>query len=202
VERAARRTVNSVASFRPVSNDRRKSRRVLLWSAVAFVVVVAVLTARLFVWPPTDSLHKADAILVMSGSGPRDQKGLALARAGYAPLLLVSNGFDSDGIPRSDSKLCGSHYYGVRVVCFLPRPYTTQGEARYLARTAVADHLHTVIVVAGRAQTVRARLRVTRCFNGQVVVDPVSPTSFARGVYLVLYEWGALLKALVLQRGC
>jgi hypothetical protein len=191
-----------MASFTPVSSHRSKPRRVLLWSAVAIVVVVAVVTARLFVWPPTNALRKADAILVMSGSGPRDQRGLALAREGYAPLLLVSNGFDSDGISRSDNRFCGGLYHGVHVVCFTPRPYTTQGEARFLAKTAAQDHLHSVIVVAGRAQTVRARLRVTRCFNGRVVVDPVSPPGFVRGVYLVVYEWGALFKALVLQRSC
>jgi hypothetical protein len=160
------------------------------------LVVLAAVTARLFVWPPTNRLQKAGAILVMAGAGPRDQRGLALAREGYAPLLLVSNGL------AHSRGTCGSMYYGVRVVCFIPRPYTTQGEARFLARVAHEDDLRSVIVVAGRAQTVRARLRVQRCFHGQVMIDPVSASSLRVGVYLVFYEWGALLKALTVQRGC
>jgi hypothetical protein len=166
------------------------------------VVTFVVLTAVLFVWPDTNQPRQADAILVMAGDGPRDQRGLALVREGYAPLLLISQGFDSKGIPRDDERLCGHDYDGARVVCFIPHPFTTQGEARYLARVAPADHIHTVIVVAGRAQTVRARLRVDRCFHGRALIDAVSPTGWFSGVHLVFYEWGALLKALVFQRGC
>jgi hypothetical protein len=169
---------------------------------VGVIVLVAAVTARLFIWPPVNQAAKAGAILVMSGDGPRDEKGLELARQGYAPLLLVSNGFVSQDAPTSDQRLCGTVYYGVKVVCFIPRPYSTQGEARELAREAAEDHFHSVIVVAGRAQAVRARLRVTRCFKGRVLVVSVAPTSFFSGVRLVLYEWGALIKALVWQRGC
>jgi hypothetical protein len=171
-------------------------------AGVAVVALVAVLTAVLFVWPPVNRPRPAGAILVMSGAGPRDQEGLALAREGYAPLLLVSNGLASNGLPARDRDLCGTVYYGAKVVCFIPRPYTTQGEAQFLARTAAQDHIHTVIVVTGRAQAVRARLRVDRCFHGRVLIDPVAPTGWLSGAYLVAYEWGALFKALVLQRGC
>jgi uncharacterized SAM-binding protein YcdF (DUF218 family) len=160
------------------------------------IVVLAALTARLFVWPPVNSPQKADAILVMAGDGPRVQNALALVREGYAPLLVVSGGI---AYPRG---LCGSTYYGARVICFVPQPYTTQGEAEFFGRLAEKDHLDSVIVVSGRAQTVRARLRLTRCFNGKVLMDPAPASSFWSGAYLVFYEWGALLKALTLQRSC
>ena len=50
-------------------------------------------------------------------------------------------------------------------------------------------------------QDTRARLRVGRCFAGPVyvVTTPIGLTSWP---YEIAYEWGALVKALVFQRGC
>ena len=57
-----------------------------------------------------------------------------------------------------------------------------------------------MIVVTSTAQATRARLRIDRCFQGDLDVVTVQP-DFAL-VRDVVYEWGATLKALVLQRSC
>jgi uncharacterized SAM-binding protein YcdF (DUF218 family) len=157
------------------------------------LAVVLTLTAVLFVWPSTNAPMRSDAIVVLGGSGPRLQKGLALARAGYARYLAVSGG---------DHTACPSAPHGVRVICFAPHPETTQGEARAMTGLANAHHWHQIIVVSGTPQTTRARIRFDRCYHGTLLFDPVSPGGLRSWVHNVIYEWGALAKALTLQRGC
>jgi uncharacterized SAM-binding protein YcdF (DUF218 family) len=157
------------------------------------IVILLTLTAVLFVWPSTNAPRRSDAIVVLGGSGPRLQKGLALARAGYAPYLAVSGG---------NHTACPSPTHGVQVICFAPHPDTTQGEARATTRLAHAHDWQQIVVVSGTPQTTRARIRFDRCYHGALLFDPVSPGSLDSWVHNVIYEWGALAKALTLQRGC
>jgi hypothetical protein len=57
------------------------------------------------------------------------------------------------------------------------------------------------MVVAGRTQVTRARLLAERCFSGQLVMiaAPVQLTSLP---YEVIYEWGALTKAVLSDEHC
>jgi len=152
-----------------------------------------VLTAVLFVFPSTNTPRRSNAIVVLGGSGPRVQKGLSLARAGYAPYLVVSG---------TISSVCPPAQHEVMVICFDPRPDTTQGEARELAKLARVHDWHQVIVVSGTPQTTRARIRFERCFQGTLLFDPANPVGLRAWIHNVVYEWGALIKALTLQRGC
>lgn len=157
------------------------------------VVVFVVLTAVLFVWPATNAPRRVDAIVVLGGSGARLPKGLELARAGYAPVLVVS---DHEEAP------CPAGGPRVQVICFNPAPATTQGEARDVTRLAAAHHWDQLLVVAGTPQTTRARIRFDRCYRGTLLIDPVSPVGVEQWLYNVAYEWGALVKAFTIQRGC
>jgi uncharacterized SAM-binding protein YcdF (DUF218 family) len=75
------------------------------------------------------------------------------------------------------------------------------GEVRYAAEQARAHGWHSLILVTSVAQATRARLRMKRCFDGsvQVVAARLSSPALA---YDVVYEWGALAKALIWQRSC
>jgi len=86
------------------------------------------------------------------------------------------------------------------VICFNPSPATTQGEAEFVGRLARKHHWHSVAVVAITPQDSRTRLRVGRCFPGQVyvVTAPIRPSTWP---YQIAYEWAALIKALVIQLG-
>jgi len=180
-------------------SGRAQRRWVLLGGVVVIVAVLAAATLRLFVFPRTDTPRRADAIVVLGGDGPRVAKGMALARDGYAPLLVVSM-----EQPPSEATCQGwfSPSPAVKVVCFRPTPLTTRGEARFVAQLAAQDRLHSIIVVSGTSQTTRVRLRFSRCYAGTVLVDPVAPVGFFSRVYSVVYEWGAWLKAETLQRSC
>jgi uncharacterized SAM-binding protein YcdF (DUF218 family) len=155
------------------------------------------LTARLFVWPSVNRPAPAGAIFVLGGNGERISEGLTLAKAGYAPVLVLSVS------PDARPSFCGSTYRKVEVSCFSPDPASTQGEARYIGSYARDHHLGRVIVVSGRAQTTRARIRVERCYGGQVLMVPAAaPAGLSTAIGDVVYEWGALLKAELWQRSC
>lgn len=162
---------------------------------VALALFLA-LSAKLFVWPAYDGLREAhaDAVVVLGGPGPRWQVGFELAQEHAAPVVLVSVGSVMWDCP---------HWRvpGVTVQCFRPAPFDTRGEARFAARQARAHGWRSLIVVTSVAQATRARLRVERCFDGSVKVVVAEP-SLATWAYEVVYEWGALAKALVFQTAC
>lgn len=166
-------------------------KRPLVAGSAVSAVIILVLSAILFVWPRTDAPQKADAIVVLGGGGGgiRLTKGLKLASDGYAPTLLIST---------PDHSRCRYSVPGVSVICFHPSPQTTQGEARDVAKLASEHHWSQIIVVSGRAQTTRARLRFDRCYHGTALFDPAGSVN----VQDVVYEWGALAKALINQRDC
>jgi hypothetical protein len=159
------------------------------------VVVFAAATARLFVFPAIDRPRPADAIVMFDG-GPNNRRARAfeLARAGYAPVLAVST-------PGEQTCPTGDAPPGVRLVCFRPDPSTTRGEAREAARLAKRYGWDDMLLVVGRQQDTRARIRLGRCYDGRILVDTVSPP-LLRWPYAIAYEWGALAKAVAWQRAC
>ena len=90
----------------------------------------------------------------------------------------------------------------VHLLCFRADPLTTQGEGRAVARLSSEHHWTRVIVVMPTPQATRARLRIGRCYPGQVVEVGVTPPGFWAWMRDITDEWPSLLKALVLQPGC
>lgn len=140
---------------------------------------------------------RADAVVVFDGPDypARFRRGMQLAQGGAAPFLVISTTPAFVGTNRCLS------VPGVRVLCFLPDPLTTQGEAREIRALATRYGWRSVVLVTTRFQATRARLRVERCFAGEVHLSPVSPRlrAWPRDI---AYEWGATAKALFLQRSC
>ena len=173
----------------------RRWRRALVVLAVVVVLVVGV-SARLFVWSPVDGPAKVDAVVALGGDPGqrRAHEAMALAEKGYAPVAVISlGGYPPAPCPRPTAR--------VSVVCFRADPLDTRGEAEYVGSLAARRHWHSLIVVPERTQTTRARLLFERCTAARLLMVPVNdPVSHLP--YDVLYEWGALAKALVLHRGC
>ncbi len=149
-------------------------------------------------FPVVNAPEHAGAIIVLGGSGePTEVAAVKLVAEGYSNLLVFSL--------RPNQQCHPNEVYipaKVLVTCFHANPQTTQGEARSIAHLAKVDHLHRIIVVAPTSQVTRARLRVSRCFSGQILMDGVDTGDFWDWTYAVFYEWGATAKALTLQRGC
>jgi len=163
---------------------------------IAFVVLAAVIagvTARYFVWPSLASPTPADAVIVLGGPGDRYNTGARLVRQGLAPVMVASSDRSSGGCPGTMDD--------VPIICFTPDPYSTRGEARYVADLARERGWNHVIIVTSVGQASRAQLRLERCFDGDIDVVAVRPVGL-RVVRDAIYEWGANFKALVLERDC
>ena len=155
-------------------------------------------TAVLFVFPPQDHPRHADVVVVLSGSKDRLPKGLELMRRGVAPVLVISDGA-VPGWPEANRLCRGGQKF--RVVCFHPSPYSTRGEARYVAALMGRRGWKSVVVVTSRYHVLRARMDFRRCVDGDV--DGVgASTSLGRWIAGALQEWPKLGYALTLGRSC
>ena len=168
-------------------------------ASVATVLVIAfgVATARLYVWPARGMPARVDAIVMMDGPGNRLHTAEELAWAGRARVLVVSRGSAYYG----RGSICAPPIPGVKVICFDPDPATTQGEAEFAGRLASQYHWHSIALVTIRPQASRARLRMKRCFAGQVYVMTAGMPVYD-WPYELAYEWAATVKALTVNRGC
>ena len=175
----------------------RRWVRTTVMVLVATVVVVLVAgTPRLFLWPPSDQPTPADAVVALGGDPGQLRAKLAihLARSGYAPVAVLSLG-GRHAVP------CPRPVPRVQLICFRADPLDTRGEAEYAAALAARRHWHRIIVVPERSQTTRARMLFKRCTSVRLEMVPVAdPRNHLP--YDVVYEWGALLKALFVVRSC
>lgn len=169
-------------------------------AAIALAVVIAMLaaaTARLFIWPAQGMPDRVSAIVMLAGPGDLLSRAVDLAHDHRAPFLVVSL-----GTPESGNQ-CPPRIPGVMLLCFNPVPASTQGEAEFVGRLARKYGWRSVALVTITPQDTRARLRIERCFAGRVyaVTAPPDPSQ-TNWPYQIVYQWGALLKALILQRSC
>lgn len=176
---------------------RRLSRgwRRLLISVLTLVMTFIVATAWLFVWPAQGMPAQVSAVVMLAGPGNRLPVALQLARERRAPMLVVSQGQHGYGGP------CPSAIPGVKLICFDPDPGNTRGEAEFVGRLAKKYQWSSVVFVTTRPQDTRARILMGRCFSGSVY-SITAPLPLANWPYQIAYGWGALFKALFLQRAC
>src|SRR5919204_5309781 len=112
------------------------SRRVVLPALALLLVAWLAASALLFLWPRQDSPRHANAVIVLAGGTvPRLEKALSLMRRHVAPVLVISDG--RDPLWPQANRLCDGHA-PFTVLCFFPRPYSTQGEAETVARMGAA----------------------------------------------------------------
>lgn len=158
----------------------------------------------LFTRPHSDPLTKADAIIVLSAGDDIDDRidyGLDLAKQGYADTVVLSKTLYHDD---SDYRhACASREAPITVVCFVASPYTTRGEAIFVAELAKQRKWSHVIVVTWNYHILRARYIFHQCYNGTVTMQAV-PRSYdypvLQWLHLYAYQYGAFVKAGLL--GC
>lgn len=181
----------------PPASARLRSPR---WrrALIALLVLAALFfaaTARLFIWPSTGMPVRVDAIVVPGGSGNRIAAAITLAEEGRARYLVLSEG---EPVP---TKLCGAHVGAAAVLCFMPSPDTTQGEAEGTARLAKEYGFRSVVLVTTPDQTWRAELRFGRCYSGKLYAV-TTPLPKYLWPLMIAYQWAATFKAEVVNRGC
>jgi uncharacterized SAM-binding protein YcdF (DUF218 family) len=171
------------------------------WRTLALLVVAALLfsgaTVRLFIFPDLPKLPaRADAIIELGGPGNRDGIALAVARQNQAPVLIQSTVIAEAGTDK-----CLPPVPDVTVLCFHADPGTTRGEARYIGILAAQQGWRSVVLVTSRDHAWRARLRVTRCFHGDVYVK-LTPLPLWSWPSQIAYRWAATAKAMLFERKC
>jgi hypothetical protein len=176
-------------------------RRGWRWRLVAIALVVCITasaaTARLFIWPVQGMPAYVSAIVMLNGPGDRLDTAESLAWQHRASFLVVSRPTPYWG----HGSVCAPAIPHVKVICFVPSPATTQGEAEFVGRLAKKYHWTSLVLVSITPQDSRARLRVERCFSGPVYVVTAS-LPLSAWPYEIAYEWTATVKALVLQHSC
>lgn len=151
-----------------------------------------------------DGAQKADAILVLGGDefGARILKGAELAKAGYAPFVLVSGppallGHASDAtIEFAERKGYPASLF--RAVPLPPSADSTRGEADFLGKYLKDGNLQRILLVTSNYHTRRA-VRTWRHENPRLAVDVVpaldpyfTPATWwksRQGKKTFLYEW-------------
>lgn len=172
------------------------ARRVFAGLVAAWLVA----SGFLFLWPREDSPQRADAVVVLSGNRKsRLPRALELMRGDVAPTLVISNGFDP--FWKQAKRLCARGTTSFGVVCFRPRPDSTQGEAEATARIARRRGWHSLVLVTSRFHVTRARMLFERCFDGRVQAVGTRSSTLYLPVNLVA-EWGKLGYQLTVQREC
>lgn len=179
---------------------RRWLRRTLL--AVGVLFVAWLVACYLVVVDPTvNRPTHADAVVVLGppiGNG-RLETALGLVDQGYATNLVISLNSPKQ---RQAARVCARPPTGVSVTCFTADPATTQGEAQNIRRLASAQHWNTIIVVTSTYHVSRARLIISRCFDGTLeMVAAHTHTSLLNWAYQFAYQTGGYVKAAV-NRGC
>ena len=179
-------------------------RTVVRAAAVAcfVLIVLAGVTARLFVWPAADApTERADAVAVfVGGRGERLAAAERLMADGLAPNLVIPNGTAPEW-PAGNRACTGDLPYEVH--CPRPDPDTTRGEARAIAALAEEKGWTRVIVVTSSYQLTRARLLLGRCFGGEVLGVRARPQLSAPAwAQRVVHEWLGWTQAQAIERGC
>ena len=172
-------------------------------AVLGLLLVLLLASLPLFVLPSVDEpedLRAApvDAVVVLGG-GQGERIGTALALLdrlpGPPPQLLLS-------VPYGDPLVrCGTvpDEPDVDARCFAPDPFTTSGEAVFVAETAAAEGWDRVVVVTSDFHVTRARVLVSRCVERLApdvrvlwVAGDTEPLSL-RGAWQVATEWPSLL---------
>jgi uncharacterized SAM-binding protein YcdF (DUF218 family) len=190
--------VSGAPSPQPASRSRwlrsRRGRRLLFALAVLFALFCGA-TARLFIWPSTGMPARVDAIVVPGGQGNRTAAAITLAEQGRARYLVLSEG---EPVP---PQLCGAHVGAATVLCFMPNPDTTQGEAEATDRLAREYGFRSIVLVTTPDQTWRAELRFGRCYSGKIYAV-TTPLPKHLWPLMIAYQWAATVKAEIVNRGC
>jgi len=191
---------------KPKADEQGKREHKRLRYALIVLVVLLVgfsaITARWFIWPSTGMPDRVDAIVLLNGPSDlnRLETALDLARERRASYLVIS--YSPEG-PHwwTGGSVCAPKVSQARVICFIPNPDTTGGEAEFVGRVARQYHWQSVVLVATAPQDPVALLRTRRCFSGQVyMINASFPASEWPGQ--LAHYWGSALQALVLQRSC
>ena len=144
---------------------------------------------------PEDPISPVDAVVVLAGSQDRLAPGLALVDEQVAPLMILSRG--TSPWPDADD-LCASGRDDVELICFIPSPDSTRGEAEEISRLAQIHSLDSIALVTSASHMRRASRWMDRCTDLEVLHHPVPDPARHNATR----EWLATDESLTIERAC
>lgn len=188
------------------------------WFTAVQVVVIVTAVVLVDVWisgyflfrnAPEDPLQRVDAIVVLGGEHDgREDFGIRLAKEGWAPTVVLSNPYvGRDRVMERACRDVRGAEGPVEVLCPVPSPLTTRGEAIMVHRLAVQRGWAKLIVVSWQHHLPRARLIFQQCFSNEpgATVMRAVPRRYDYSPFIwefvYVYQWGGLAKA-ALQGEC
>jgi hypothetical protein len=171
------------------------------WWVAGVVVVLAILSARLFVFPGVEDRAQADAVVVFDGDGPgRLERALELMNGQAAGVLVIPNG-NAPGWPAANRVCAGGTPF--EVLCPDADPPTARGDARIVGALATERGWARLAVVTAPSQASRAALLVNRCTTAELTrVAPMAPPGVGARLRAAPAESVRYLAALAFRRGC
>ncbi len=161
----------------------------------ALIVVWLIACYFYFLDPAVDHPTHADAVVVLGGAPDRLPVGLKLVARGVAPTLVVSN---SPGAENARANRECKTDTSPKVICFVPSPDDTRGEARAIAKLAAKHGWKSVVVVTSTYHITRARVLVEQTTPVKVYMVASKPKGLFLGwVWHFIHETGGLIDALV-----
>ena len=174
-------------------------------SFVAVLVLGLVLVvglARFFVWPTRHTPAHADAVaMFVGGKGERLDTALKLVRDGVAGQLVIPNGTKAGW--SEANRLCRNRGQSFHVSCPATELDSTRGEARAIATVAKEHAWQRVVLVTSSYHVTRAKLLVSRCFDGHLDAVGADPgVALPRPVARITHEVAGRADALLVTRTC
>ncbi|NUS43133.1 MAG: YdcF family protein [Mycobacteriaceae bacterium] len=192
----------TLCTRRTRARRRRRRARALrvLAAVVAAVGALAALGWPVYVRPQVDPLRHADAVVVLGGTAyERYDIGHDIARRGYAHAVVLSRSTGPDDPVMDDYCAPRAEY---RVLCFVPDPWTTRGEAQEIARLTARYGWRHLIVVTFTPHVSRARYIIGKCFRGELtMIASPSPSGLRFWSWMYLRQSAGYVRA-ALDRGC
>lgn len=178
--------------------------RLRRWIPIAAVVLALLAAAGwpVYVRPEREwvsAADPADAVLALGGiSTDTAYVAKDLVRKGLARKAVISNPYGPYVYGIAD--MCREP--GTELSCFVPKPVTTRGEAREIARLARENGWDDVIVITPTYHVSRARFIIERCYRGRLrMVDPHIAIPLYAWPREYVYQSVGFARAAV-QRGC
>ncbi len=123
-----------------------------------------------------DAVHAADAIVVISGGGlERPEKGIALYKEGFAPLLIFSGAARAGEVSNAEAMGALARKQGVSNdhILMEENARDTFENARNVAQIVKERHLNSIILVSSAYHQRRALISFRRALGKNVTVVSV-----------------------------
>ena len=196
---------SSVDSIRPIVFS--SIRWPLVIVICAGLLLLASTFGSLWLWvltpetTPASEVAPADAVVIfVGGRGERLHTARELLDAGVADTLVIPNGLEADD--RSLRRSCRDARR-FEVLCPATTSIDTGGEARAIAVLARERGWDRLVMVTSNYHVARARLRLERCFEGDIeAVDAGTWSTRRQLVRNVVREWFGHVEARTIERSC